>query len=473
MIGRSPEATIMIEEPSVSRRHARIVRTAEGGFVVEDLGSRNGTFVNGRRVAAHPLGYGDKIRIGPEVVFELQRFDPAEDHIIQRQRFEAVGRLGVGIAHDLKNLLAAFDAGCSFLSESSRGLTLSDSDVRACIADLVMAAERCGEIARGVLSFAGGREPNRTCLDLGTLVREVVRMLRYAFGRDIELQASIESDVLVHGNRSDLQQVLFNLCLNARDAMPEGGVLRIGTRALPVAPPDAIWRPGHPLAILTVADTGVGMDDSTRDRIFEPFFTTKGEGRGYGLGLASVREIVALHGGLVAVESQKGHGSTFTIYLPLVEPDGGRLSSTLDRQAVSPHRPLPSSASILLVDDEQIVRRSVARRLRQAGFEVTEAADGHEALENYRQRPYTLVLLDLDMPGLDGEKTRAQLAEFDPGVRVVYATGYADADRAAHIRAQGVLALLDKPYDIEELVDLAVNVVQGLAPDVGEPDTQP
>ena len=298
-------------------------------------------------------------------------------------------------------------------------------------------------------------------------------MLRYAFGRDIELQASIESDVLVHGNRSDLQQVLFNLCLNARDAMPEGGVLRIGTRALPVAPPDAIWRPGHPLAILTVADTGVGMDDSTRDRIFEPFFTTKGEGRGYGLGLASVREIVALHGGLVAVESQKGHGSTFTIYLPLVEPDGGRLSSTLDRQAVSPHRPLPSSASILLVDDEQIVRRSVARRLRQAGFEVTEAADGHEALENYRQRPYTLVLLDLDMPGLDGEKTRAQLAEFDPGVRVVYATGYADADRAAHIRAQGVLALLDKPYDIEELVDLAVNVVQGLAPDVGEPDTQP
>ena len=407
------------------------------------------------------------------VVLELQRFDPAEDHIIQRQRFEAVGRLGVGIAHDLKNLLAAFDAGCSFLTESSSGLTLSDADVRACIADLTLAADRCGEIARGILSFAGGRDPSRTCLDLGELVREVVRMLRHAFDRGIELEASVEPNVIVHGNRSDLQQVLFNLCLNARDAMPEGGVLRLGTRALTVPPTDAGWRPDHPLAILTVADTGVGMDDRTRDRIFEPFFTTKGEGRGYGLGLASVREIVTLHGGLVAVESTERQGSTFTIYLPLVEPDAGRLSSTADHQAVTPQRPLPDSVSILLVDDEQIVRRSVARRLRQAGIEVTEAADGPEALRSYRQRPYTLVLLDLDMPGLDGEKTYARLAEMDPDVRVVFATGYADANRAAQIRAQGALRLLEKPYDIEELVELAANVAQGVDPDASEPDTRP
>jgi CheY-like chemotaxis protein len=305
------------------------------------------------------------------------------------------------------------------------------------------------------------------------LVREVVRMLRHAFGRDIDLQASIQPGVLVHGNSSDLQQVLLNLCLNARDAMPEGGVLRIGTRSLPVAPPDIAWRPDHPLAILTVADTGVGMDDLTRERIFEPFFTTKGEGRAYGLGLASVREIIGYHGGLVAVESTQGQGSTFTIYLPLVEPDAERLSSTLEHEAVTPHRPLPSSVSILLVDDEQIVRRSVARRLRQAGFEVTEAADGQEALQSYRHRPCTLVLLDLDMPGLDGETTHARLAELDPAVRVVYATGYADVNRAAQIRAQGALALLEKPYDIEELVELAAQVVEGVDPDASEPDTRP
>lgn len=457
-IGRSPDATIMLDDAEISRLHARISRTEPGVLVLEDLGSRNGTFVNGIRVKRRALALGDKIRIGPQLVLELHGFDAAEDYIMQRQRFESLGRLSVGIAHDLNNVLATLDAGTSFLQKLPTSRVLSDLDVRECIADLSLAADRARELTRSIVSFARGGGADRSCLDLSTLVVEVVRMLRHAFDSAIRIEPVTEPNVLVHGSKSELHQVLLNLCLNARDAMPSGGVLRLSTSVVRVPPAELGWQSGQAAAVLSVSDTGIGMDAGTQSRVFELFFTTKREGVGYGLGLANVREIVALHGGQISLQTAPERGTVFTIHLPLLRAELDRLSVT-EEDLVTKVTPPQSSLSILLVDDDAVVRRSVSRRLRQSGLIVAEAGDGNEALSQYAQRKSTLVVLDFDMPGLDGPETQTRLLAIDPNVHIVFATGYADPERAACARLRGALALLEKPYDIDALIQLANEVL--------------
>jgi CheY-like chemotaxis protein len=262
---------------------------------------------------------------------------------------------------------------------------------------------------------------------------------------------------MVHGSKSELHQVLLNLCLNARDAMPQGGVLRISAARSSVAPSDLGWDPDRSAAVVTVSDTGIGMDAETQARVFDLFFTTKREGAGYGLGLATVRELVTLNGGQISLESAPGRGTRFTIYLPLLERED--LASTIERQPPASMRPAGGAFSILLVDDEHLVRRSVARRLRQAGFEVTEATGGTEAVVRYSRRAHDLVLLDLDMPGLDGEQTQAKLVALDPRVSIVFVSGYADPQRAAAVRAAGALGLIEKPFSLDTLIGLANDVL--------------
>ncbi|HYO95944.1 MAG TPA: ATP-binding protein, partial [Polyangiaceae bacterium] len=348
-IGRSPDANVMLEDAEVSRLHARISAGEDGVFTIEDLGSRNGTFVNGARVERRQLAYGDKLRIGPRIVLEIIAFDAVEDHIIQRQRFEAIGRLGVGIAHDLNNVLAALEAGAAYLDGLPAQRTLGDAEVRECISDLSLAAARAGELTRGILSFARGRAATRAAVDVSALVTEVVRMLRHTLDQSIRIEPRIDPNVIVHGSQSELHQVLLNLCLNARDAMPNGGTLRIAATKLKSNPPELDIEPNRRLAVLSVVDTGVGMDKETRARVFEPFFTTKREGAGYGLGLATAREIVGLHGGQLTLESQVDRGSTFRVYLPMMDAQSARLVSTEERVPQLKRRRLPQSVSVLLV----------------------------------------------------------------------------------------------------------------------------
>jgi two-component system cell cycle sensor histidine kinase/response regulator CckA len=465
-IGRSPDATVMLDDPEVSRLHARLVRSDAGDYVLEDLQSRNGTFVNGVRAERRLLAYGDKIRFGPQLVLEFNGFDAVEDHIIQRQRFEAIGRLGVGIAHDLNNVLAALDASASYLRELPPDRILGDTEVRECISDLTMAAARASELTRGILSFVRGRGSERVAVDLSALVSEVVRMLRHTLEQGIRIEPSVEPNVIVYGSQSELHQVILNLCLNARDAMPDGGTLSILAATTQASAPPG---PRHRSAVLSVADTGIGMDAATQARIFEPFFTTKREGVGYGLGLATVHEIVKLHGGQIQLDTAPGNGSRFLVTLPILDEEAVRFSSTEERAPPLTRRP-SASVSILLVDDEQIVRRSVARLLRQAGFAVTEAADGAEAIALYSRRAHDLVVLDLDMPGLDGEQTQARLMVLDPHARIVFASGHADPKREASVRARGALAFLQKPFGLETLIGLVNEVLATeLAGDYDEP----
>ncbi|HWA76190.1 MAG TPA: response regulator [Polyangiaceae bacterium] len=466
-IGRSPDAAVMLDDPEVSRIHARLTRNEAGAYLLEDLDSRNGTFINGVRAERRLLAYGDKIRVGPQVVLEFNGFDAVEDHIIQRQRFEAIGRLGVGIAHDLNNVLAALDASASYLRELPPDRILGDTEVRECITDLTLAAARASELTRGILSFVRGRGSERVAVDLSALVSEVVRMLRHTLEQGIRIEPTVDPNVIVHGSQSELHQVILNLCLNARDAMPDGGTLSISATSL-ASTPEFPAQPGRRVAVLSVADTGTGMDGATKARIFEPFFTTKREGVGYGLGLATVHEIVTLHGGQIKLDTELGSGSRFTVYLPIVD-EAVRFSSTEERSAPLTRRP-SGTVSILLVDDEQIVRRSVARLLRQAGFAVTEAADGAEAIALYSRRAHDLVVLDLDMPGIDGEQTQARLVVLDPYIRIVFASGHADPKREASVRARGALAFLQKPFGLETLIGLVNEVLASeIAGDYDEP----
>jgi signal transduction histidine kinase/CheY-like chemotaxis protein len=456
-IGRSPDSIVMLDDTEISRQHARLSRDANGGYLLEDLGSKNGTFVNGLRVESRLLAYGDRIRLGPRMLLEFNAFDAVEEIIVQRQRFEAIGRLGVGIAHDLNNVLAALDAGASFLRELPPERALGEKEVRECISDLSMAAARAGALTRGILSFARGRGSARAPVDVSSLLEEVVRMLKHTLDQSIRIESSVEPGVIVHGGESELHQVLLNLCLNARDAMTEGGTLSVSASRID-PPAGGGYEAGRKVALLRVADTGVGMDAETQRRIFEPFFTTKREGAGYGLGLATVREIVSIHGGHIGIDSEPGLGSTFSVYLPTMDPELIRFANTQEKPP-TPLRAARSGVRILLVDDEQIVRRSMGRLLRQAGFVVTEAASGVEAIALYAEQSHDLVLLDVDMPGLDGEQTQARLVQATPWVRIIFASGHADPKREAAVRARGALGFLQKPFGLDALLTLVNEVL--------------
>ncbi len=448
-VGRSPEATVMVDDPGVSRLHARIRRSDAGTFEVEDLGSKNGTFLNGARVEHALANLGDKIRVGPRVVLTLASFDLVEEQVVQRQRLETVGRLGAGIAHDLNNVLAALHAGTAFLQQLSTTTELGDSRVRECLRDLSLATSQGAELTRGILRIVRGKRSVREPVDLGNLVVEIARILRHTIDHTIRVETAVEPEVVVHGNHSELQQVLLNLCLNARDAMPQGGQLRVAVGL--VTPPADIGLAADRLcAVLEVSDTGTGIDPETLERVFEPFFTTKREGAGFGIGLSTVRDLVKLHGGRIKLETLRGKGSTFRLYFPAVDVQS--FATTGERAPLTVPQRSDRPISILLVDDEQLLRRSFGRLLRQHGFQVTEAAGGAEALTLYAAAEHDLVILDLDMPGMSGETTQVELQRRYPNARIMFASGHADPQREVVVRERGARAFLQKPYEIDVLV---------------------
>jgi signal transduction histidine kinase/ActR/RegA family two-component response regulator len=447
-IGRSPDATVMVDDAGVSRLHARIRRSEAGTFEVEDLGSKNGTFLNGARIEHALANLGDKIRVGPRVVLTLASFDVIEEQVVQRQRLETVGRLGAGIAHDLNNVLAALHAGTAFLQQLSSTTELGDPRVRECLRDLSLATSQGAELTRGILRIVRGKRSVREAVDLGELVVEVARILRHTIDHSIHVETAVEPEVVVHGNHSELQQVLLNLCLNARDAMPQGGRLRVAVGLVP--PRAGLGLPMDRLcAVLEVSDTGTGIDPETEAQIFEPFFTTKREGAG--IGLSTVRDLVKLHGGRITLDTTKGKGSVFRLYFPALDVQS--FATTGERAPVTE---LPARGdrpvSILLVDDEQLLRRSFGRLLRQHGFQVTEAAGGAEALTLYAAAQHDLVILDLDMPGMSGEATQVELLRRYPDARIMFASGHADPQREVVVRERGARAFLQKPYEIDLLV---------------------
>ncbi|MGB5696063.1 MAG: response regulator [Polyangiales bacterium] len=459
--GRGDDAHVKLDDTLASRMHARVFQHENGSYVIEDLESRNGTVVNGMAITKQVLAYGDRIQIGSCLLL-FAHHDPMEEQVAQRRKLEAIGRLGTGVAHDFNNLLGAVRSSIDFLSGLPRDTKFSDPDVREAFNDIRAAAAAATEMTSRLLGFAREVERSHTEVDLSELCHHVVQLARHTFHRSIRIEARIDRGLRVTGDRGQLHQLLMNLLINARDAMPNGGKLTISAKK--ADPLDIEKAPLNPLvahAIITVADSGIGMDDATRERAFDPFFTTKGDQVGAGLGLAAVYEIAKSHNGHITVHSVPNRGSEFQVVFPL----------TAGRPAVPTEPSLPAirlpttQLLILLVDDEDIVRRSAGRVVRQSGHRVIFARSGNEAIRVYTEtqpRP-DLVLMDLNMPGMTGDEAFKHLKLADPQVPVVFVSGYWNAELERELRSLGALGFVQKPYEAATLRDAIVQAMTAQA----------
>jgi two-component system cell cycle sensor histidine kinase/response regulator CckA len=458
VLGRDPSANVVLDHADVSRQHARIRRT-ERGYVIEDLGSRNGTQVNGIPIQQGQLRFGDKIHVGPGVLLLFARQDAVEEQILQRQRLEALGRLAAGVAHDFNNMLGAVAASAEYLTGLPQDTPLSHEDVNECVADIQVAARRAGELTRGLLSFARGGRQERVRVDVSSLCLEVAQLVRRTFDRSVRIETAVDRRLTVIGDRVELHQMLMNLCVNARDAMPGGGLLRVTSEG-------ALGKQSaeRSYALVTVEDQGTGMSAEVERRIFEPFFTTKREGAGFGMGLATVAEIVRRHGGRIEVDSNVGQGTKFRVFLPVAERGSGFTPAITDPPpgASGMRNTAHSRGKVLLVDDEEVVRRSARRLLRQAGHEVSEVRSGREAIAVFKTTTNwpDVVILDLDMPELSGRETHGFLRQIDPDVKVIIVSGHDDDDARRGALEDGAVSFVRKPYSAETLLSAVDRAIE-------------
>jgi PAS domain S-box-containing protein len=373
-----------------------------------------------------------------------------ETQLRQAQKMEAVGQLAGGVAHDFNNLLTAI-RGYSEFALSRVGS--DDAGLQKDIEEIARSADRASSLTRQLLAFSRKQLLQPRILQLNDVVGEVDQMLRRLIGEDIEV-VTVFGRALgrVKADPGQIEQVLVNLVVNARDAMPEGGQLTIETANVDaddelVAQHEGLT-PGR-YVMLAVHDTGHGMDAETRGRLFEPFFTTKEQGKGTGLGLATVYGIVKQSGGYVVVESEPGNGATFKIFLQRLEAG---VDEAAPRVRVEPDRP-SGSETVLLVEDEEVVRNLVREILERNGYAVLEARNGAEALELGQTcgAPIHLLVTDVVMPKMSGRELAERLVAIHPETRVLYMSGYTDGA----ISQQGVLdpqtELLQKPFTFDDL----------------------
>jgi CheY-like chemotaxis protein len=367
---------------------------------------------------------------------------------------EAVGRLAGGIAHDFNNLLNVIMGYASLLTRRvSAGADASR------LAQIVKAAERAAGLTRQLLAFSRKQVLEPRVLDLDTVVGELGGMLRRLIGEDVELVLQPGAGLWpVKADPGQLEQVVMNLAVNARDAMPQGGTLTISTANVEVDPEEA-WR--HPTVaagryvVLTVRDNGCGMDQEVQSHIFEPFFSTKEKGKGTGLGLATVYGVVQQTGGQIRVESAPGRGAAFHIYLP---PTEAAPTSAPAPARVEPRR---GAETVLLVEDEDSLRELAAEVLEGLGYRVLVAVDGKDALRVAQgaKGPIDLLLTDVIMPGLSGREVAARLAPARPGLHVLFMSGYTDEAIAHHGVLEPGMRLLNKPFTPDQLAQAVAHAL--------------
>jgi signal transduction histidine kinase len=343
-----------------------------------------------------------------------------EDQFRHAQKMEAIGQLASGIAHDFNNLLTVING---FSELVLRKMAPGDQH-RDSILEVRSAGERAARLTRGLLIFSRKDVVDPVVLDLNAVVDGTCTMLRWIIGERIRLVTTLAPGL--HSVRADagqLEQVVINLAVNARDAMPEGGTLTVETANVEFGESDTLLypeiRPGRYVRLL-VTDTGVGMNEEVRSRIFEPFFTTKVAGKGTGLGLATVYGIVKRAGGAIKVFSEAGRGSTFELHLPGIATIAN--SPTLDAR---PMAPVPRQATVLVVEDDDHVRRLVQLALQSLGYTVLEATGGEEALQicHSHQGVIDLLLTDVVMPGLGGRMLAEKVAQFRPATKTLFVSG--------------------------------------------------
>ena len=398
-------------------------------------------------------------------VFDLTERRRLEQELNQARKMEAMGQLAGGVAHDFNNLLTIIHLHCELLQN---GLE-ADHPARRDLEVILEAVDQGTSVTQLLLAFGRKQSLAPRVLDLNQVITSLGKVLRRLIGENVSLRTELDGSLYaILADPGQMQQVIINLAVNARDAMPSGGRLTIGTANLMVPESDRPL-PSDPApgsyATLRVSDTGCGMDSRVRSRLFEPFFTTKPAGKGTGLGLASVYGVVCQSQGRIQVESVPGVGSTFTMSFPAVE------EATSDSgAALAPGRPTPrGSETILVVEDESFIRKLCCRILSERGFRVLEAEDGCEALQLCESLPTVihLMLSDLIMPRLGGRELAKLLAPIRPAMRIVFMTGYPDQDPDRTSYTIPASCLLHKPFSRHTLLRAIREALDGDGPALG------
>jgi len=378
-----------------------------------------------------------------------------EEQLFQAQKMESIGRLAGGIAHDFSNILAVILGYADLLKIKFDDITTSEGQA---VDKILKNARRSKELIGQLLGFARRGRYNPMPLAINTLIKDTVEVSEKIFEKKIEVKYELDNDIkIIKGDRNQLDQVLTNLIINAKDAMPQGGELIIKTENVHLDEeytqkyPDL--KPGKYVKI-SVTDTGIGMPKNVTDRIFEPFFTTKGSGEGTGLGLATVYGIIKNHQGHITVDSESGKGTTFTIYLPVSE------RRVLEENTAA--TVIKGDETILIVDDEEDVRGMLSKQLTPLGYKVLFASDGLEAIKIFKQQKHKidLILLDMIMPGMAGKETYQKLREISPGVKVLIMSGFSLNSSDKEMLSDRTMGFIQKPFELYELSNIIRKILR-------------
>jgi PAS domain S-box-containing protein len=390
------------------------------------------------------LVFQDGVPVGVQgIARDVTERKQLEDQLRQSQKLEAIGQLAGGIAHDFNNLLTAINGYSSLALQRIEGNT----SVKNYLEEIKKAGDRAANLTRQLLAFGRKQILQPLPLNLNDIITDMNKMLRRLIGEDIQLSAKLTSDLKrVKADPGQIEQVLVNLVVNARDAMPQGGSLTIETANAELDKEYASTRDGvqpGAFVVLAVSDTGTGMDEEVRRHIFEPFFTTKEKGKGTGLGLSTVYGIVKQSGGNISAYSEPNRGTTFKVYLPALDPVA-KSSGTKTAEIAIPK----GSETVLLVEDEEVVRGLTCQILEEAGYRVLVAPQGEEAIRlgNEHAKEIHLLLTDVVMPGADGKEVADRLSSSCPGIKVLFMSGYTDEAIVHHGILDADVKFIQKPF---------------------------
>ncbi len=392
-------------------------------------------------------------RLVPAVERELHEAEDRRErkrlelHVHQLQRFESFGRLAGGVAHDFNNIIGAIQGWAELGSEE----TQPETRLHDRFEKIREQSQRAAKLTSQLLAFGRKQilQPRR--VNLNVLVQEEMNLLRRVIGADIDIQVLTSQDLKVTlVDPTQLEQVILNLCLNARDAMVGGGRLIIETQNVEIGADfsrDCAFVPPGSYVLLSVSDTGMGMDPATIEHIFEPFFTTKETGKGTGLGLATVYGIVKQHGGYIFAKSELGKGTSFRVYFPVSSGDHEA------RQTLRDDKPTRGTETILLAEDHDALRDTAQEMLQSLGYRILVASDGQKALELFKANSHQvdLIVMDVVMPSLSGPEAYLQISALRPGIRVIFTTGYASEAKLLVSLLEKGAAILQKPYSLTSL----------------------
>ncbi|HUI08993.1 MAG TPA: PAS domain S-box protein [Bacteroidota bacterium] len=426
-------------------------RSQEGETISRESVRRrkDGTLVH-VNITGYPIMIGGK-HVGIYGMYEdISNRKALEAQVMHAQKMESIGTLAGGVAHDFNNLLAIILGNATLLER------VADDPRRrsASVAAITRAAERAAGVVRQLLTFARKTERRKESVRVNDLVQELLKFLAETFPKNIEIRSDLmQSLPSVISDATQLHQVLMNICVNARDAMPRGGTLTITTRVVGIDDVQkrfpAADAPSY--VLIRATDTGTGMDEATRRRIFEPFFSTKGPGRGSGLGLAVVFGIVESNHGFIHVESSPGEGSCFSVYLPVPPP---AIQEEKKAPAEEPE-PARGTESILVVEDEEPLAELLQMTLEGAGYSVMTASEGDAALDLYRRHRerIALVVSDVGLPKMSGDQLFLAMKELNPRIKTVLASGYMEPALKSTAMQAGVKAFIQKPYEMRAVLN--------------------